>query len=296
MKYKISNIAKILGVTPDTLRYYEKEGIVKPQKDAHTNYRYYDFWDVNYLIDTLWYRSFGFSVKDIKKMTSEDTIDDLRNRFREKEQEYQETITRTQMMLHLAQSYQKYWDMIPDEIGKCGIKERSAHVHFANRFTEDFSDDPEIHNLSMEWLGHMPFARRYFEVPVDDARHKRSEDYTWGLSIPVEYIDALGVEIRPPLIYEGPCKCIHTCFKSSGKGAFSSKHIQYMIDYAKENNLKIYGNAAGILLASVIDHGALTGFFEAYLPIEPPAGFGEEDKAAGHPDDGLDEKNCRTFP
>lgn len=268
MEYKISDIAKILGVTTDTLRYYEKENIVTPQKDKNTNYRYYDFWDVNYLIDTLWYRSFGFSVKDIAKMISAETIDDLYSRFLAKEDEYRKIIRHTEMLLHLCQSHRKCWDMIPNMVGKCEISVRPAHVHFANRYTEDFSDDPQIHKLAGDWLKNMPFARRYFEASVGEIKLKDSEDYTWGLSIPIEYIDDLDMEIKPPLKYEEKCKCIHSCFKSSGKGGFSSKHLQYILDYAKENNLTICGNASGILLASVIYEGVLTGFFEVWIPIE----------------------------
>ena len=41
MRYKIGDVAKILGISPDLLRYYEKKGVVKPVKHRSNDYRYY---------------------------------------------------------------------------------------------------------------------------------------------------------------------------------------------------------------------------------------------------------------
>ena len=64
-KFKIGETARILGISPDLLRYYEKKGIVSPEKDAVNGYRYYDFWDINVLMDCLWFKNFGFSLEQI---------------------------------------------------------------------------------------------------------------------------------------------------------------------------------------------------------------------------------------
>lgn len=269
MKYKIGDIAKILGVKTDTLRYYEKEQIVTPKKDSETNYRYYDFWDVNYLIDTLWFRSFDFPVKDIAKMITTYDRDTLYDSFLKKELEYEAIIKRTQLLLKHSKFHRMHLDMIPDRLGKCEIAYRPAHIHFINRYTEDFTDDPVLHHLAQEWLEIMPFTHRYFEAQVENIELKDGADYTWGMELSMDYAKELGISVTPPLIYEESCKCIHALFQSSGKGNFSSKHLHFMLDYAKEHNLKVCGNASGILIASVRDeHDVLTGYFEAWIPIE----------------------------
>ena len=38
MKYKIGDVARILGVSPDILRYYEKKGVVTPMKGENNDY------------------------------------------------------------------------------------------------------------------------------------------------------------------------------------------------------------------------------------------------------------------
>ncbi len=42
MRYKIGDVSRILGISTDLLRYYEKKGVVTPQKDKNNDYRYYD--------------------------------------------------------------------------------------------------------------------------------------------------------------------------------------------------------------------------------------------------------------
>ncbi|MDR1573273.1 MAG: MerR family transcriptional regulator, partial [Clostridiales Family XIII bacterium] len=71
-KYKIGAVTKLLNLSEDTLRYYESRGVVAPQKDEESGYRYYDAWDLNFLLDGIWYRSFDFPLKDVVKMINED--------------------------------------------------------------------------------------------------------------------------------------------------------------------------------------------------------------------------------
>ena len=68
MRYKIGDVARILGISADLLRYYEKKGVVTPYKDAHNDYRYYDAWDINLLMDCLWFKNFGYSIEQIADM------------------------------------------------------------------------------------------------------------------------------------------------------------------------------------------------------------------------------------
>ncbi|GEM_PF-2448996 len=41
-KYQTKDLLKCLGVPRDTLRFYEKKGLLNPHKDSENNYRNYD--------------------------------------------------------------------------------------------------------------------------------------------------------------------------------------------------------------------------------------------------------------
>ena len=77
MKYKIGDVARILGVSPDILRYYEKKGVVTPMKGENNDYRYYDAWDINFLMDCLWFKNFGFSIDQIADIVRIPSVSEL---------------------------------------------------------------------------------------------------------------------------------------------------------------------------------------------------------------------------
>lgn len=66
MKYKIGYISKISGVSPRALRFYEKKGLLIPNKDPYTHYRYYTDEHIDILQQVLLYRELGLKLDEIR--------------------------------------------------------------------------------------------------------------------------------------------------------------------------------------------------------------------------------------
>ena len=58
--YTISEIGKLLGLTTDAIRFYEKKGLVHPKLHPHNHYRMYHLDNVLELLDII-YSSFGYT-------------------------------------------------------------------------------------------------------------------------------------------------------------------------------------------------------------------------------------------
>ena len=43
MSYSINELAKLAGISTRTLRYYDKQGLLKARRNPENNYRYKDF-------------------------------------------------------------------------------------------------------------------------------------------------------------------------------------------------------------------------------------------------------------
>ena len=65
MKYKINTLAKILGVTPNTIRRYEQMGYIIPERDI-SGYRWYNSSDVPKIAMIRLLRKTGFTHQDIE--------------------------------------------------------------------------------------------------------------------------------------------------------------------------------------------------------------------------------------
>ena len=68
--YTISEIGKLLGLTTDAIRFYEKKGLVHPKLHPHNHYRMYHLDNVLELLDIIYYRHLDIPMKDICEMAS----------------------------------------------------------------------------------------------------------------------------------------------------------------------------------------------------------------------------------
>lgn len=76
--YTIGETAKLLGITTQTLRHYEKIGILKPKKiDDQTGYRYYSF-NQFHIIDRVKYlQGLGLNLTEIGNIINKGTVEGL---------------------------------------------------------------------------------------------------------------------------------------------------------------------------------------------------------------------------
>jgi len=68
--YKIGELAKELSVSTDTLRYYEKHGLLKPCDRSLTGYRLYNDSNLRSLQFIISAKKCGFTLKDIQELLS----------------------------------------------------------------------------------------------------------------------------------------------------------------------------------------------------------------------------------
>ncbi len=266
VRYRIGNVAKMLGISRDLLRYYEKKGVVRPQKDKLNDYRYYDTWDINFLLDCIWYKQFGFGIDQIAHMVTDCGYDELLSSLDGKQAEIERTVRQQQLLLARIETHRAQIAGIKAFLGKCDVRESPELLCCLNRYNTAFDDSRETQELSESWLQYMPFTQRYFEIAREDLLGKR-DNFAWGFSLTMDYAREFGIAIEPPAAHLPACRSIHSAFKSSGKNGFTPRHIDYMVEYAAENGLEICGSARGNLVCSVMDEGKLTGFFEVWLPI-----------------------------
>lgn len=272
MRYKIGDVAKILGISPDLLRYYEKKGVVKPVKDQANDYRYYEPWDINFLIDCLWYKNFGFGIEQVAQIVSRSGYDDILSMMEDKETELEATIRRQEMLLRRSKEHLQEIARARTLLGKCDLVYSPEIVRYLNRYNFIYDNSRELQTLSHQWLQYMPFTHRCFEIGQEDLENK-TDNYAWGFSLSMDYVRELDVPVRPPVIHLPSEPSVHSVFTSSGKDAFSPRHLKFLMDYVRERKLTVAGNARGNLICSVLEDSKLTGYFEVWLPIEPVPGM-----------------------
>lgn len=75
MEYTVKGLAELSGVTPRTLRWYDKMGLLKPGRTSEAGYRFYGPNEVDRLQQILFYRELGFSLEHIAAVLNDPSFD-----------------------------------------------------------------------------------------------------------------------------------------------------------------------------------------------------------------------------
>lgn len=82
MKYSISEIANLLGISIVAVRNYEKCGLIEPIRNEQNNYREYNAIDLNLIRRARSYMSYGFSLNEATDMLQSDDLFDMADALR----------------------------------------------------------------------------------------------------------------------------------------------------------------------------------------------------------------------
>lgn len=77
MEYTVQELARMAGVSPRTLRYYDQIGLLKPARINAAGYRIYESGQLDRLQHILLYRELGVGLKQIKAILENPAFDGL---------------------------------------------------------------------------------------------------------------------------------------------------------------------------------------------------------------------------
>ena len=75
MEYTVKSLAELAGVTPRTLRWYDRTGLLKPLRTTEAGYRLYGPKQLDRLQDILFYRELGLDLASIRTILDDPAFD-----------------------------------------------------------------------------------------------------------------------------------------------------------------------------------------------------------------------------
>ena len=268
--YKIGSISSVFGVSNDTIRYYESRGILTPKRDEESGYRYYDSWDINYLLDCLRYRSYDLPVSDIEQMLKSDDVEDVLERLRKHEAALVEQINAQRNILKQVSRLKSSLSDIRSRLGQFSIVQSPEMIWQSQR--EGIRDEEgRLANgkgaaAVREWVGHMLYLRHTFIMPELSSRNDFGE-YSWGFSLSPEKLAELGMKMPETALFLPSYQSIYTVFAAGEAGSFLSSIREQVIEPIKEKGYRITSPPVGNLLVRVHENGQMKRYCEVWVPI-----------------------------
>lgn len=82
--YRTSDVYNNLGLTRETLRYYEEIGLIKPKRSRYSQYREFDLFDISRLMAIDFFKKRGFTPAEIRELQNAVTTEKYAEVIQEK--------------------------------------------------------------------------------------------------------------------------------------------------------------------------------------------------------------------
>ncbi len=106
--YQVKDIMQMYGISRDTIKYYEKQGLIEPRRNDN-GYRVFDTFNVEKLKKILDLRDLGFSVQEIIEMALDESTERDAESLVELRKRTEETIRRLHQKLEKIRAYEQHF-------------------------------------------------------------------------------------------------------------------------------------------------------------------------------------------
>lgn len=253
--YTIGEVSDFLGLSRDTLKFYEKKGLITPQKDHENGYRCYSDNDIYDILIINFYRDLDMEVKEIQGIQDERNLEDINSLLTSKISEVEERIKQNRNLLKRLQTTKKDCEKINKSLGKFTIKEMkpmeiikeishtTAYYEFPNKSSIKDTQRLTFHGLYREILFNETGITRERYIVLKETKSQKRET----ISFP---------------------KCLYTVIES-GREDIDQSVGDSIRSYAMENKHQLLGICyVGMLLSTYRDN-LEKRYLELFIPIKP---------------------------
>lgn len=264
MKYRIGDVSRILGISDQMIRYYEKCGVIQPERSGDGRYRYYTDMDVFLLFEAMKYKEWDINIGDIASMISDNYYTALIQRLSafekklDEEEGYRQAMkervswVRRRLKLSIYNTGNVWIDIMPehclyylgesdgDEYEISGIDPRMAEIIYSSKYIPFF--DPYV-----EYTGN--HGTWWYIIWKDLHDRLKLPDYGNYKLVPEQTVLISSMDMGLP-------------------GEFSSDKYQHLTDYALSHGYQISGPVCGVITG----RGNKDQQFQRMMQIMAPIG------------------------
>ena len=266
--YRIGEFAKKLGVTPDFLKYCEKNGLITTCPGENGT-RCYDFTQAARILEYIKLRNQGYSAQEIVRMTAATPFAENLENLREKDEElrvqalYLDHVQRHHKLMYEQKDY--------FHTSRWLLGEHQGFYFLPHTKGHDFLEDPVIPELVSKWTPYMPVVMSaYQDIPGQNGiLPRKSSDSIWGLMVEEDFARGAGLPVEEPVIYIPPGLYLEAfCLSNLEKGVSDETDPMEQINQLLARiQLKPRGAAYAQILAKLVEDGKRVCYSRVFVPV-----------------------------
>ena len=267
MQYKINEVSKITGVPIDTLRYFEKIGVITPKVNEENGYRYYEAWDINFILDYNNYRKLEFSSKEALHFVHEASLSEQIEALHRKSSYYEDKIRHYSKLRDRNEEIIRQVKEIPELLNKVKLVETPGSRYICYRENYDFYGFKQNMDEIHAWLRKIELTENVVIIPRETVEDVSENRYRWGMMIGEDDFAELAVPDTDNVEKIEPGLCVTTLVEAGGEGTFHYSLLAPALEYIRKHRFRLSGDPYGVLIIRSHDETGIHRFFNFYLPI-----------------------------
>lgn len=260
--YRISDLSRLFGLSSEMIRYYEKQGVIQPQRDPENGYRIYSSFDVFNLLEASLYKAMDIRLGDIEKMKSSDYMSGFTETLKQYRQRKSDEISYNMILL-------EHLDVMIAR-NECAVHNQGnywiAHTPASYRFRMcESKEDTYSKIMTPESVMKSLFSASVRQF-VDSAVEFSDDHETWYFSLEKKYAESLGVPLEQAE-YTGERNELYTVIDMGEPHTFRRKNLTHIREYLSEHHYDLSGKITGIICGRGTDNGHFHRYIELHIPV-----------------------------
>lgn len=271
MRYRIGEMAEFFGMTKEGVRFLERQGVIRSQRDEKNGYRYYPRGEITRLKQIRSYRALGFSLDEAQRMVYETPRSQVLERLDEKLAELEEKEVQLQLMKRLLRRQREVARRLIEDAG-CELMTRPEMIFLPLVGDEDSGKEgreslAQARAVEKAWTQAMP------PVILCSLRNAEDEGRTANLygSIAVaQEAEAMGLPVPPWATRLPACTCVAGTVEARLGVPLDTSPL---FAFAAEHSLVPCGDIYAIMCMTCVgENGERYGLHKVYLPVREEQG------------------------
>ena len=274
-KYKIGMASKYVGVSPQTVRYYEKQELFASLKEEFSTTRYYDARHFKWLSNIRRFFRCGFSEKEVHQLLNSETLEEMQRvidrRIDASRVELQEVRTRIEAMERMSCDIRK----IPALLGKVAMEENPEMSILITREGNRMLEEEETERMLCRWLDQIQSTSVASVIPQEVLCGDPESSYRLsGHCMPTHQLRQFGWDENDPVLRTiKPRLCLHTICEMRGEDLSPRTLMPHVYEYVRDFALQICGDAFGQSLAVLKETDNVeyarpkAAYYEYWIPV-----------------------------
>ena len=265
---KIGELSRLLELPVTTIRFYENEGILSPERGENGKYRNYSSTDILNLLECIRYRNMGFSVKDTAASLHQEPIAFLEQLYKQEIETQQRNMLRQERILDCLRSQKRRIDTIPYNVGNYWVDRLSALIVLDVAVCTDvgYGDILCKPCILSKWAQHFPFVMGIDVTETSKLQNEepeRAEVFTLAVQNTSDHeeLKETASRIIPETL------CLNTIFDSESSGVIPLKTYCEFYRYA-QSHYRVKGDVLAEFVVRCGDERHPHRYWQIRVPVE----------------------------